>query len=63
MKQVELIQLPGLDSLPYEVYLRLSHMFVPIQTYVFNYWFAQETISEHITKRVIALLKKSGKHV
>ena len=31
----------GLDGLPYEVYLKMSHMFILILTDVFNYWFAQ----------------------
>ena len=30
LKQFGLNKLPGLHSLPYEVYLRMSHMFVPI---------------------------------
>ena len=34
LKQISLNKLPGLDGLPYEVYLRLPHMFVPILTYV-----------------------------
>ena len=34
LKQVGLNKLPGLDGLPYEVYLRLSHIFVPIQPLV-----------------------------
>ena len=40
LKQVGLNKSPGLDSLPYEVYLRLPHMFVPIPTDMFNHWFA-----------------------
>ena len=41
LKQVGLNKSPGLDGLPYEVYLRMSHMFVPILTDMFNHWFAQ----------------------
>ena len=41
LKQVGL-KSPGLDGLPYEVYLRMSHMFVPILTDIFSHWFAQE---------------------
>ena len=63
MKQVGLNKLPGLDGLPYEVYLRISHMFVPILTNVFNHWLAQGAIPGSITKGVITLLKKGGKHV
>ena len=40
LKQVGLNKSPGLDGLPYEVYLRMSHMFVPILTDMFNHWFA-----------------------
>ena len=32
LKQVGLNKSPGLDGLPYEVYLRLPHMFLPILT-------------------------------
>ena len=63
LKQVGLNKSPGLDGLPYEVYLRLSHMFVPILTDVFNHWFAQGAIPGSITKGVITLLKKGGRHV
>ena len=63
LKQVGLNKSPGLDGLPYEVYLRMSHMFVPILTDVFNHWFAQGAIPGSITKGVITLLRKGGKHV
>ena len=53
----------GLDGLPYEVYLRMSHMFVPILTDMFNHWFAQGAIPGSVTKGVITLLKKGGRHV
>ena len=43
-----------------EVYLRLPHMFVPILTEMFNNWFA---IPGSITKGVMSLLKKGGRHV
>ena len=38
-KHVVLNKSPGLDGLPYEVYLRMSHIFVSILTDMFNYWF------------------------
>ena len=63
LKQVGLSKLPGRDDLPYEVYLRLPHMFVPILTDVFNHWFAQGAIPGSVTKGVITLLKKGAKHV
>ena len=43
--------------------LRLPHTFVPILTDMFNHWFAQETIPGSVTKGVITLLKKGGRHV
>ena len=63
MKQVGLNKSPGLDCLPYEVYLRMSHMFVLILTNVFNHWLAQGAIPGSITKGVITLLNKGGRHV
>ena len=38
-------------------------MFVPILTDMFNHWFAQEAIPGSVTKGVITLLKKVGRHV
>ena len=63
LKQIGLNKSPGLDGLPYEVYLRMSHMFVPILTDMFNHWFAQGAIPGSVTKGVITLLKKGGRHV
>ena len=63
LKQVGLNKSPGLNGLPYEVYLRMSHMFVPILTDVVNHWFAQGVIPGCVTKGVITLLKKGGQHV
>ena len=63
LKQVGLNKSPGLDGLPFEVYLRMSHMFVPILTDMFNHWFAQGAIPGSVTKGVITLLKKGGRHV
>ena len=63
LKQVGLNKSPGLNGLPYEVYLRMSHMFVPILTDVFNHWFTQGAIPGSVTKCVVTLLKKGGKHV
>ena len=63
LKQVGLKKSPGLNGLPYEVYLRLPHIFVPILTDMFNHCFAQGTIPGSVTRGVITLLKKRGKHV
>ena len=38
-------------------------MFVPILTDMFNHWFTQGAIPGSVTKDVITLLKKGGKHV
>ena len=40
LKQVGLNKSPALDGLPYEVYLRMSHMFVPILRDMFNHFWA-----------------------
>ena len=63
LKQVGLNKSPGLDGLPYEVYLRMLHMFVPILTDMFDHWFAQGAIPGSVTKGLITLLKKGGRHV
>ena len=63
LKLVGFNKSPGLDGLPHEVYLRLPHMFVPIQTDMFNHWFALEAIPGSVTKGVITLLKKCDTHV
>ena len=63
LKQVGLNKSPGLDGLPYEMYLSMSHMFVPILMDVFNDWFAQGAIPGSITKGEITLLKKEGRHI
>ena len=63
LKKVGLNKSPGLDGLPYEVYLKMSHMYVPILMDVFNDWFAQGAIPGSITKGVITLPRKGGRHV
>ena len=77
LKQVGLNKSPGLDGLPYEVYLRMSHMFVPILTDMYlrmshmfvpiltdmTDMFAQGAIPGTVNKGVITLLKKGGRHV
>ena len=45
------------------VNLRMLHIFVPILMDMFNYQFAQRAIPGSITKGVITLLKKGGRHV
>ena len=63
LTQVGVNYSPELDGLPNEVYLRLPHMFVPILMDMFNRWFAQGAIPGSVTKCVITLLKKGGRHV
>ena len=36
LKSVRLEKSPGIDGLPYEVYLRLSHMFVPLLATIYD---------------------------
>ena len=45
------------------MYLKMSYIFVSILTDMVNHWFAQGAIPSSITKGVITLLKKGGKHV
>ena len=63
LKQVGLNKSPGLDGQPYEMYLRLLHMFAPILTDIFNHWFTQGAIPGNVTKGIIILLKEGGRHV
>ena len=63
LKQVGLNKSLGLDGLPYDVYLRLLHVFVLILMDMFNHWFAQGAISGSITQGMIPLMKKGGRHV
>ena len=62
LRQVGCNKSPGLDGLPYEFYLRLSPMLVPILKDVFNHWFAQGSIPGQVTKGVITLLRKGKRH-
>ena len=63
LKLVGLNKLPVLDGLPNEVYLRMSHMFVPILTDMFNHCFALGAIPRSITKGGTTLLKKASRHI
>ena len=62
LRQVGLYKSSELDGFPCEVYLRMMHMFVLILTDMFNHWFAHGAIPGKITKSVITLLKKGGRH-
>ena len=52
-----------LYGLPYEVYMKLLHIFEPILMDTFCHWFPQGAIPGSVTKYVITLLKKGGRHV
>ena len=58
LKQVGCYKAPGLDGLPYELYLRMSHLFIPILTTLFNHWFEQGSIPRKMNRGMITLLKK-----
>ena len=61
LRAVCLNKSPGLDGIPYEMYLRLSHLFVPILADMFNHWFTQGSIPGQVTKGLITLLQKKDK--
>ena len=63
LMQVSFSKSLGLDGVLYEVYLKISHEFVPILTDMFNHFFVQWAIPGSITKCVITLLKKGSRHV
>ena len=50
LQQVGFNKSPELDGLPYEVYLKMSHMFVPILTDMFNHWFVQGAIPSSVKR-------------
>ncbi|CAE1178594.1 unnamed protein product [Acanthosepion pharaonis] len=58
LKQVGLDKSPGLDGLPYEVYLRLSPIFVPLLQLIYNHWMRQGSLPRRFTRGVIKLLRK-----
>ena len=49
---------PGIDGLPYEMYLRLSPMFVPLLALLFNHWLKQGSIPRRSSRGVVKLLRK-----
>ena len=59
LKSVGLDKSPRIDSLPYEVYLRLSHMFVPLLATIYNNWMRQGTIPRRFTRGIVKLLRKN----
>ena len=59
LKSVGLDKSPGIDGLPYEVYLRLSHMFVPLLATIYNNWMRQGTIPRRFTRGIVKLLRKN----
>ena len=59
LKSVGLDKSPGIDGLPYEVYLRLSHMFVPLLATTYDNWMRQGTIPGRFTRGIVKLLRKN----
>ena len=59
LKSVGLDKSPGIDGLPYEVYLRLSHMFVPLLATIYDDWMRQGSIPRRFTRGIVKLLRKN----
>ena len=59
LKSVGLDKSPGIDGLPYEMYLRLSHMFVPLLATIYDNWMRQGTIPRRFTRGIVKLLRKN----
>ena len=59
LRSVGLDKSPGIDGLPYEVYLRLSHMFVPLLATIYNKWMRQGSIRRRFTRGIVKLLRKN----
>ena len=59
LMSVGLDKSPGIDGLPYEVYLRLSHMFVPLLATIYDNWMRQGTIPRRFTRDIVKLLCKN----
>ena len=59
LKSVGLDKSPGINGLPYEVYLRLLHMFVPLLTTIYNNWMRQGSIPRRFTRSIVKLLHKN----
>ena len=57
MKSAGLDKSPGIDSLPYEVFLRLSHMFVPLLATIYNNWMRQGSIPRRFTRGIVKLIR------
>ena len=51
---------PGIDGLPYKVWLRLSHEFVPLLVTVYNNWMKQGTISKHVTRGIVSYFTRTN---
>ena len=56
MKSVGLDKSPGINGLPYEVYLRL---FVPLLATIYNNWMRQGSIPRRFTRGIVKLLRKN----
>ena len=63
LKAVETDRTSKIDGLPYEVYLRLLPMFLPLLVAIYNNWMKQGTIPQHFTRGIVKLLCKKKKMV
>ena len=59
VKSVGLDKSPGIDGLPYETYLRLSHMFFPLLATIYNNRMRQGSIARRFTRGIVKLLRKN----
>ena len=57
LKLVRLDKSSEIYGLPYEVYLRLSHMFVPLLATIYNNWMRQSSIPRRFTRGIVKLLR------
>ena len=59
LKSVGLDKSPGIDGLPYEVYFRLSHMFVLLLATIYNNCMRQGSIPRRFTRNIVKFLRKN----
>ena len=57
LKSVGMDKSPRIDGLPYEMYLKFSHMVVPLLATIYN-WMRQGSIPRRFTGRIVKLLRK-----
>ena len=60
LKLVGLDKSPRINGLPYEVYLRLSHMFITLLATIYNNWMRQGSMPRHFTRAIVRFLCRDG---